>query len=184
MAFDPTGNNIYCGFKNCIKIFDTTRPGKECTERKLKTSVLPDLNQHGIISCFAFNPCSTVYACGSFQKSVGLYLDDGTVVAILGGHSGGVTHLQFSQDGNKLFSGGRKDSRIICWDMRNLGDEYQIFDRVVETNQRIYFDISKNCRYLVSGNTNGFISVWDLLSTTESSEYKFRVSNDCVNGVR
>lgn len=33
--------------------------------------------------------------------------------------------------------------------------------RVVNTNQRIYFDISPCGKYLVSGGTDGILKVWD-----------------------
>jgi WD40 repeat protein len=74
--------------------------------------VLPDLNLSGIISCIAVNPLlKNMYALGSFRNKIGLYLDDGTVISVLEGHLGGLTHLKFSHDGNKLFSGGRK----VCY---------------------------------------------------------------------
>lgn len=36
-----------------------------------------------------------------------------------------------------------KDNEIICWDMRNLGAVLHTFERFVDTNQRIYFEIDK-----------------------------------------
>lgn len=64
----------------------------------------------------------------------------------------------FSQDGNKLFSGARKDSEIFCWDLRNPGKILQAFKRDIQTNQRIYFDLFFDCKYLCSGNNDGTIS--------------------------
>ena len=109
MAFDSTGEKIYCGFDKAVRIFSIDRPGRECVVRKLKQSVLPDLNLSGIVSCIAVTPnLRNVYALGTFRNKIGLYVDDGTVVSVLEGHLGGLTHLKFSNDGNKLFSGGRK----------------------------------------------------------------------------
>jgi len=79
--------------------------------------------------------------------------------------------------------------------MRNLGTEYQIYDRVVETSQRVYFDLSPNEKYLVSGCTNGEVRVWDLQQGETASEsilsesglppyYTLIGSTDCINGVR
>lgn len=31
---------------------------------------------------------------------------------------GGVTHLKFAPAGRLLFSGSRKDDKIVCWDIR------------------------------------------------------------------
>ena len=87
--------------------------------------------QRGIISCFGFpTDFRDLYAAGSYDRSsklarvkamrtiylmhfciVGLYSDsDGSHICSLLGHSGGVTHLLFSNDGNRLYSGGRKVS--------------------------------------------------------------------------
>jgi WD40 repeat protein len=66
--------------------------------------------------------------------------------------------------------------------MRNMGEEYQIFNRVVETNQRIYFDVSRNDRYLISGGSDGCIRLWDMTSSEDKSVH-INTSTDCVNGV-
>lgn len=40
---------------------------------------------------------------------VGIYGDmNGELVAVLHGHKGGVTHIRYSSDGNRLYSGARK----------------------------------------------------------------------------
>lgn len=72
---------------------------------------------------------------------------------MLTGQHGGLTHLKFSNDGLRLFSGGRMDSEIICWDIRNPGVVLSTYKRVVKTNQRIYFDMSLDDKYLISGNS-------------------------------
>lgn len=59
--------------------------------------------------------------------------------------------MVFSPDGTKLFTGGRKDPEIICWDLRNPGTVLFILNRTVLTNQRIYFDITPNGQYVFSG---------------------------------
>lgn len=114
VAFDTTGQSIICGFNKMIRTFDITRPGRHCTDRKLKHAQITELSQPGIISCIAVNPAlKSVMAVGSYLKTVGLYHDDGSVLCILQGHLGGVTHLKFSSDGTKLFSGGRKVSDTL-----------------------------------------------------------------------
>lgn len=184
VAFDSAGEKIFCGFEKSIRIFDLTKPGRECAVRNLKQSI-SELNQYGIVASIAVNPTlRSFYALGSFDKTIGLYCDDGSVICLLQGHIGGLTHMKFSSDGLKLFTGGRKDSRLICWDMRHLGEAYKTYDRVVSTHQRIYFDVTPDNQYLISGGTDGVVKIWDLLSEETSPVSSFKCNNDCVNGVR
>lgn len=48
------------------------------------------------------------------------------------------------------------DNEIICWDIRNLGEVLMSLKRVVSTNQRIYFDLSKDDKYLMTGGLMDF----------------------------
>ena len=72
------------------------------------------------------NPAlNDVYALGTYNKTVGVYLEpQGHMLCLLEGQTGGVTHLQFTNDGGKLLAGGRKDKEILVWDMRNPGKAY------------------------------------------------------------
>jgi telomerase Cajal body protein 1 len=82
-----------------------------------------------------------------------------------------------------------QDSEILCWDIRNLGQIMQVINRDVTTNQRIYFDITQDCRKLVTGNDNGKVAIFDI-SSEEIEDHSlqpincFDAHNDCVNGVR
>lgn len=94
---------------------------------------------------------------------IGIYSEpEGALLFILKGHSGGVTQVKFSTDGLYLFSGGRKDPEILCWDMRNPGKILYLMNRTVTTQQKIQFDLSPNGTYLITGNTvlNRKINSW------------------------
>lgn len=94
----------------------------------------------------------------------------------LGGHSGGITWLKYSPtlDNNwYLFSGARKDNKILQWDMRNYSEPVRIFERAVQTNQRIYFDLTQCKTWLVSGGTDGLIKMWNL----SNEQQMFEVNN-------
>jgi len=44
---------------------------------------------------------------------------NGGLIAVLHGHVGGITHIEFSSDGNQLYSGARKVIRI---DLKTKGN--------------------------------------------------------------
>ncbi|XP_051995455.1 telomerase Cajal body protein 1 [Xyrauchen texanus] len=189
LCFSPDGNQLYCGFDKIIRVFQTDRPGRECEERP---TMVKKQGQTGIISCIAFSPCQSMYACGSYSRSVGLYsCEDGSVLALLPTrHHGGLTHLLFSPDGNHLYTGGRKDYEILCWDLRDPGKVLFSMRRNVNTNQRIYFDLDQSGRYLLSGDTDGVVSVWDTLTAPPDGNeeilqpmLQFQAHTDCTNGI-
>ncbi|KAM4537292.1 telomerase Cajal body protein 1 [Odontesthes bonariensis] len=189
LCFSPDGAQLYCGFEKTVRVFYTERPGRDCEERP---TIVKKQGQSGIISCFAFSPCQSVYACGSYSRCAGLYsCQDGSLLALLPTrHHGGLTHLLFSPDGNYLYTGGRKDSEILCWDLREPGKVVFSLKRNVATNQRIYFDLDQSGRYLLSGDTEGVVTVWDAQTAPPDCDeellqpqLKFKAHWDCTNGV-
>lgn len=91
----------------------------------------------------------------------------------LGGHRGGITWLKYSptQDGGwYLFSGARKDNKILQWDMRNYTEPLQVFERNVKTNQRIYYDLTPKNTWLASGDTEGLLRIWHLSDKEQQYE--------------
>lgn len=72
-----------------------------------------------------------------------------------------MTQLLFSPDGLRLYSGARKDPEILCWDLRNPGQVLFTVKRTLETNQRIYFDLSPDGTYFFTGKEFNFIFIID-----------------------
>lgn len=166
VAFSNDGQFLYCGFEKMIRVFDISRPGRDCESRPTYMK----LGQAGIISCIATNPSvNSVYAAGSYARSVALYSEPkGDMMCMFQGQIGGITHIKFSQDGTKLYSGGRKDPEILCWDIRNPGVILFTLQRNVTTNQRMYFDLDSTGRYVMSGNQDGAVTVWDTVQAPTS----------------
>lgn len=186
LCFSPDGSQLFCGFNRTVRVFSTSRPGRDC---EVRPTFAKKQGQSGIISCMAFSPSQPLYACGSYGRTLGLYAwDDGSLLALLGGHQGGITHLCFHPDGNLFFSGARKDAELLCWDLRQPGHLLWSLSREVSTNQRIYFDLDPSGQFLVSGNTSGIVSVWDISKGFSDSQQlepvmTFLPQKDCTNGV-
>jgi len=84
-------------------------------------------------------------------KFVGLY-KDGPLCSFK--TANGVTQIEFSPCGNKIFSTVRRGSEFLCWDLRNPGTVlYSLENRQSDTNQRIHFDISYSGEEVISGNS-------------------------------
>ncbi|XP_016141124.1 telomerase Cajal body protein 1 isoform X2 [Sinocyclocheilus grahami] len=189
LCFSPDGSQLYCGFDKIVRVFHTDRPGRDCEQRP---TLVKKQGQTGIISCIAFSSCHSMYACGSYSHSAGLYsCEDGSLLALLPArHHGGLTHLLFSPNGYHMYTGGRKDSEILCWDLRDPGQVLFSMHRNVSTNQRIYFDLDQSGRYLLSGDTDGVVSVWDTLTAPPDGNeeplqplLQFQAHTDCTNGI-
>lgn len=61
--------------------------------------------------------------------------------------------------------------------------------RVVETHQRVYFDITPDGRYLVTGSDDGMVFIYDLLEHSlnggvKQSSKSFIAHMDNANGAR
>uniref|UniRef100_A0A663FIE9 Telomerase Cajal body protein 1 n=1 Tax=Aquila chrysaetos chrysaetos TaxID=223781 RepID=A0A663FIE9_AQUCH len=159
LAFAPDGSQLLGGFDGAVRLFPTHRPGRHCQERR------GGQGQRGLIGCLAFSPTQPVFACGSYGRSLGLYaLEGGGALALWPHLPAAPTHLCFSPDGNRLYAGGRKDHHVLCWDLRRPERPLLALERRVGTNQRVTFDLDPTGRFLVSGDTDGFVTVWDTLT--------------------
>ncbi|XP_068632280.1 telomerase Cajal body protein 1 homolog [Battus philenor] len=187
VTFNIDGTRIIGGYKKFLRTFDVERPGRDFAEHKIISPA----------SCFATN--SNLLAVGSWNTTISLYnineMGNYKSVGKMHGHSGGVTHLKFTPDGLRLVSGARKDHRLLIWDIRYFRRPLNILSRPVDTNQRVYFDISPCGNYLVSGGTDGMLKVWDVdkvdwqtsLDVTDEDRdnvtYTFPLHKDCCNSV-
>ncbi|XP_057780264.1 uncharacterized protein LOC131003003 isoform X2 [Salvia miltiorrhiza] len=143
---------IFAGYNKAIRIFEVHRPGRDFEQH---STVLGNKEgQSGIISSIAFSPTSSgMLAVGSYNQTTAIYREDNMeLLYVLHGQEGGVTQVQFSKDGNYLYSGGRKDPYILCWDIRKTVDiVYKLYRSSESTNQRIQFAIEPLGRYLGTG---------------------------------
>jgi WD40 repeat protein len=132
ICFSPDGSRIIAGYEKMIRIFRTAVPGTMCEEIPFYGNICPPVSflphptdsmlirdvteeksgQRGIFSCICFNPVDRkMFAVASFSRQISISCEpDDYAFCVLEGQRGGVTHLTFSPDGNRLFSGGRRVS--------------------------------------------------------------------------
>lgn len=134
--------------------------------------------QKGILSCIDFST-DGLYAVGSYSQSIGIYDETNNELCLKlnGFEGGGVTQVKFSKDGIHLFSASRHADSILCWDIRNTANTLYELPRFGRTNQRIQFDLDASGQSLITGDTNGNVSVYDIsTSNTENIETKQRLA--------
>uniref|UniRef100_A0AC34G9S0 Uncharacterized protein n=1 Tax=Panagrolaimus sp. ES5 TaxID=591445 RepID=A0AC34G9S0_9BILA len=171
IAFSNDGTRLYGGFRSNIYVFDLEKPSKPLY--KIKTFDKDgSMGQKGILSCMAMNPLySGSYAVGSYNGNIGYYSDQTSKLDILfETTSRNVTHLCYSPDGNKLFYSCSKSNTIQSLDVRFGCKPLAMYSRPVNTSQRIYFEVDKSGKYLISGTTNNEILVFDLLKEITADE--------------
>ncbi|KAL7418614.1 hypothetical protein Q5752_007072 [Cryptotrichosporon argae] len=165
LAFDPTGTKLYCGFENAIEVFDVSRPGYDQGERIRTTYTRREKGgQKGIISALAFaTDYSGAFAAGSFAGSVSVYDADGSAALHLDGvPGGGVTQVAYHPlSPHTLYVASRRSSHLQVYDLRHPHAPMDAFPRAAQTNQRLAFDLDPWGRWLVAGDTDGRVSVWD-----------------------
>ncbi|XP_019162100.1 PREDICTED: telomerase Cajal body protein 1 [Ipomoea nil] len=181
IAFNPSGTKIFAGYNKSLRVFDIHRPGRDFGHHS--TLQGNKEGQSGIVSSIAFSPSNNgLLATGSYSQTSALYREDNMeLLYVLHGQEGGVTQVQFSKDGNFLYTGGRKDPYILCWDIRNTVDiVYKLYRSSESTNQRIHFDVEPHGHHLGTGGQDGSVHIYNLQTGQWVSS--FQAASDTVNG--
>lgn len=186
VGFDSQATKLYCGYNNCIRVFDVERPGR--SHSLIKTFARAhhqSTGQRGIISSIAFCPDrSGLFAAASYSRNVALFSSSPpTLLYNLTDHRGGITQVMWSRDGNYLFTGARKDDEILCWDVRNTGEVCLRLQRECPTNQRLRFDIDASGRYLITPTYSQGLKVFDLWNNGADAPLHLVCPSTMVNGV-
>lgn len=157
VTFSNDGTEVIGGYKKTIKVFKTEVPGRDYES-------IPITSPASALAC---NSVDSIIAVGSWSSMITIldlrqpqYGD----ICQINQHRGGVTYLRFLDGRNQLISGARKDNQLLLWDLRHMAAPVLTgqFTRTVNTNQRIYFDVTPDRNWLVSGNTSGLIHAWNL----------------------
>lgn len=163
VCFSTNGQDVIGGYRNSVKIFKTNIPGRDFTSIPIKLPV------SAVVSSF------DLVAFGSWQGNISIYDNreaQWNFAFDLKKYKAGITQLKFIKDQNILLSGARKNNLLIFWDVRNTAKPLLELSRNVDTNQRIYFDVSSDESWLLSGDTSGMVRAWDIKSLNVTKEYK------------
>ncbi|KRX34806.1 WD repeat-containing protein 48, partial [Trichinella murrelli] len=198
LVFTNDGRNMYAGFKKCIRQFDLERPG--CQTSSIATWCMAKFSketggQQGLISCFTMpSDANGIFFAGSYDGTVALYdnrLKEPQVVFVA--NQRGITHMMMTSSGNYLFTGGRCDCEICCWDVRIMPKKMKVLKRPADTPQRIYFDIDHFDKFIVSGSSTGHVIIWNLDEFNANNRFDhcsilkhtltFRASSSLINGI-
>jgi len=72
IQFVNSGNEIWCGFKNTVRIFNTNYPGRQTSTIEFKQD-FP--NMIGLVSCIRENPIMPgLIALGTYSKCIGMHI--------------------------------------------------------------------------------------------------------------
>ncbi|ADV24623.1 guanyl nucleotide binding protein, putative [Cryptococcus gattii WM276] len=184
MAFHPSLSKLYCGCSSFIEIIDLA----SSSSTRLKTTFTKSSKdgQKGIISALAFAPGATGdFVAGGFDGSVGMYTEDGELEGWLGGVEGrGVTQLSYHPfNPTLLFVASRRSNVIQVYDLHNPSQPLHSLPRKGRTNQRLRFDIDVWGRWLASGDEEGLIRIWDIVSPEVPIVFEKKLHNDAVSSV-
>eukprot|EP01133_Synstelium_polycarpum_P001470 gene1470-1707_t len=194
LTFNNDGTKLYAGFAKSIKIFDVERPGDtyvsfDTVIKRKRKEPLADYTPGlpGLVSCLTFDPARAtgLFAASTYNGNIGLFDEANDVLVDIlpypkGAPLRGVTQTMFSRDGYLVFAGYRKSSAIIGWDIRNTtAQEIHYFERSLDSNQRIQFDLDPSGKYLVTGGQDGTLSTFSLATSSLISSQ--HLSNTCLN---
>ncbi|KAK6732087.1 hypothetical protein RB195_016453 [Necator americanus] len=180
VAFSNDGAQLYGGYDACIRIWDTSRPGRQHTS--IKTWEKRTGGQKSVVSCIVMNKSfAGVYAAATYDGSVGFYSDrTNSLECMFSTETVGITDMHYSSDGQRLFVAPRKSDEILCYDMRMPGTLIFKMLRPFTTNQRACFDLDSADSYLFSGTSDGQFVVFDLNSNAiEKLPFFSRKVADC-----
>ncbi|XP_003380961.1 WD domain, G-beta repeat-containing domain protein [Trichinella spiralis] len=151
--------------------------------------------QQGLISCFTMpSDANGIFFAGSYDGTVALYdnrLKEPQVVFVA--NQRGITHMMMTSSGYYLFTGGRCDCEICCWDVRIMPKKMKVLKRPADTPQRIYFDIDHFDKFIISGSSTGHVIIWNLDEFNANNCFDhcsilkhtltFRASSSLINGI-
>ncbi|KAJ2860772.1 hypothetical protein FB639_005585, partial [Coemansia asiatica] len=196
VAFSSDGANILAGYAGHLAQFDVHRPGLPVDLAPLSPSRRSKEGMKGIVSCIAPNTDGRTMACATFSGHMSVRLQkDIRNSEILwsfpeeyGGRRG-IDHTKWSSDGGILWASTRGSERyLVAWDTRDMRGPLHAIARQSArpdrgSQQRMLFDFDQSGRYLVAGQSDGSVAVYDTWYLDCNKPAYFSAHGDMVAGV-
>jgi hypothetical protein len=186
LSITHDGSALVAGSDAKLSVYPPFEPAARCeslalsARERFSSRCKRKSGQYGLVSAVETVPATSswnsplIAAAGTFESDlVGVYdLRCGSspggantgCIALGSYHEGGITSLRWSPCGLFLFSGARKDYRVVCSDVRMPGEASLELPRdTLSTNQRIFFDVDcSSVRHIITGTTRGRADVVDI----------------------
>lgn len=186
IAFNSLATHLYCGYEDAIEVFDFQRPG-EGTKLATTPSKKSRDGMKGLVSSITFCPdYSGLYAASSLSGAITLFSEQTgeDPVGYLDSITSAITQVKFNPTQPcLLYAAQRRSDELLCWDVRSPYEVLRRFKRKGKgTNQKMTFDLDAAGQWLVSGDEDGYISMFDLLNDASSDEsiWKFKAHDDTI----
>ena len=130
------------------------------------------------IFCLAWNSQSSVIASGSYDHTVRLWdARIGHCLSMISAHTKPVISLDFSYDGTVLLSGAY-DGLVRGWDMSMRFNTFHCIKTIGYENIALSFaKFTPNAKYVLCGQRNSVIKLWDFETSKPVKIYKGLDSN-------
>jgi serine/threonine protein kinase/Tol biopolymer transport system component len=131
-------------------------------ERGEQTAVLNQYTQYSLARALAWSPDNSRLAVGTNEGMILVWsVAEGRIVAVLGGHDGGVGTVAWSPDGQYIASNGRTDQLVRVW-QANSGELLQSFAGHSNTVTAVSW--SADSQVVASSSYDSTLKLWDVNS--------------------
>jgi WD40 repeat protein len=115
-------------------------------------------------SSVVFSPDGQILASGSFQGTIKLWrVSDGQVIGTLTGHTGWVSCVAISPDGQIIASSGSSDNTIKLWQLRDKQEICTIMGHSTSILSIAFSQNGQTLATLASGSSDKTIKIWKWL---------------------
>ncbi len=166
VAFSPDGSRLVTMSRGTLKPNVPFEPGMLVLDAK-SGAVIRKIPGRGLDDvAMAFAPDGKTFASARDDEIKFWNLASGAELRTLRGHTGRVTSLAFSRDGNRLVSGATDES-LRVWNLKQAGEVFKFRGHRGAVGS---VDFSPDGRHVASGGADETVRIWDATSPPGAQE--------------